>query len=66
VSELRVGFAPEALELIERIRAWWVANRPKNPRLFDEELLAAERRVATARTPASRIRIHACQAPVGS
>jgi plasmid stabilization system protein ParE len=48
VSAFRVGFAPEALDLVEEIRAWWLVNRRANPRLFDDELRAAWRRVGGA------------------
>ncbi len=48
MTEYRVGIAPQALELIEEVRAWWTANRRANPTLFDQELWAARRRIATA------------------
>jgi plasmid stabilization system protein ParE len=32
---------PAAQAQIDVIRAWWIANRPKSPHLFDEELDAA-------------------------
>ena len=48
MSEYRVGFAPDAVERIAEIRAWWIANRHGNPRLFDSELWAVRRRVVAA------------------
>jgi plasmid stabilization system protein ParE len=41
VKRYRVGFSVEALDQLERVRPWWVANRRAAPELFDDELLAA-------------------------
>ena len=48
MNEHRLGFAPEAIEHIAEIRAWWAANRLRNPRLFDGELWAVRRRLVAS------------------
>jgi plasmid stabilization system protein ParE len=48
VKIYRVGFAPDALDHVERLRSWWEANRLAAPHLFDEEFVAAVRQLETA------------------
>ena len=44
---MRLRFAPRALREAKRLKAWWLANRPKAPGLFETELAAALERIAT-------------------
>jgi plasmid stabilization system protein ParE len=41
VSAFAVRLAPVAQDHVRAVRAWWRANRPSAPDLFDEELASA-------------------------
>jgi plasmid stabilization system protein ParE len=43
---MKVRLAPRALSEAERLKTWWLKNRPLAPDLFDEEIAAAVERIA--------------------
>jgi hypothetical protein len=42
-----IFFTPRARTRVREISAWWRANRPEAPNLFDEELEAAQLHIVT-------------------
>jgi len=45
---MKVRLAPRALSEAERLKTWWLKNRPLAPDLFDEEIAAAIERIGAA------------------
>ncbi|MGA7119860.1 MAG: type II toxin-antitoxin system RelE/ParE family toxin [Polyangiaceae bacterium] len=45
---MKVRLAPRALSEAERLKTWWLKNRPLAPELFDEEIAAAIERIGAA------------------
>lgn len=45
---MKVRLAPRALSEAERLKTWWLKNRPLAPELFDQEIATAIERIVAA------------------
>jgi plasmid stabilization system protein ParE len=45
---MKVRLAPRALAEAERLKTWWLKNRPLTPELFDEEVSSVIERIGAA------------------